>query len=105
MPKITKRAVDEAKPGTRDLLIRDSELKGFGLKVTPKGTKSYFVEYRLPGGRGAPKGRIVLGKHGSPWTVAKARGEAQRILENVRRGIDPIALKREDPWPRYKPGL
>jgi hypothetical protein len=34
--KITKRVVDAASPEAADAFIWDSELRGFGLKVTPK---------------------------------------------------------------------
>lgn len=94
MPRITMRTVDAAQPNTsRRNLVRDDELKGFGLTVMPSGTKSCFVEYRLPGGRAAAKGRMVIGKHGSPWTPELAGREAADILAAVRRGIDPRAQR------------
>lgn len=90
MPRITKRTVDDLRPHPiRRIYMRDDDLKGFGLSIVPSGAKSYFVEYRLPGGRSAPKGRIVIGKHGSPWTPELARREASFILSEVRGGIDP----------------
>lgn len=92
--RITKKVVDQAQPGDRDLFIRDPELKGYGLKVTPGGGKTYFLEYRM-GGRGAPKGRITIGRHGSPWTPDKARERAKELLELVRRGINPVSHKAE----------
>src|SRR6185437_1836455 len=60
--KLTKRVIDAIKPGDRRVIYYDSELKGFGLKVTPAGAKRWCVEYR-PGarGRGVSKRRIVLG--------------------------------------------
>lgn len=93
--KISKRTVDEAKPLERgDLFVRDTDLKGFGLRVTPKGAKSYFLEYRM-GGRGAPKGRIAIGKHGSPWSPDTARTKAGELLRKVKEGIDPSVMKRQ----------
>ena len=35
--RITKRAVDAAKPCERDTYLWDSDLSGFGMKVTPTG--------------------------------------------------------------------
>jgi integrase len=93
--RITKRIVDEAKPGERDVFVRDAELRGFALKITPAGAKSYVVEYRMPGGRGSAKGRYTIGKHSSPWTPDSARKEAMTILEGVRKGINPMTLKRD----------
>jgi len=90
--KITKRTVDSAKPGDRDYLIWDPELKGFGLKVTPAGNRIYIVQYRL-GGRGSPTRRYTIGKHGAPWTPDKARTEARRLLGAIADGKDPQLAK------------
>jgi integrase len=97
MPRLTKRTVDDTRPdSSQRIYVRDDDLKGFGLTVTPSGAKSYFVEYRLPGGRAAAKGRIVIGRHGSPWTPDSARREAINILAAVRRGIDPKEQRKID---------
>ena len=89
--KITKRAVDAAEASDRDLFTWDSELKGFGLKVTPKGRKVYLVQYRMPG---RTTRRYTIGSHGSPWTPASARTEATRILGQVAAGTDPADEKK-----------
>ena len=78
--RISKRAVDAAKPQQATYLIRDSELKGFVLVVTPYGGKSYAVDYRAGRGRRGRKRRMTIGKHGSPWTPETARREAFRLL-------------------------
>lgn len=92
--RISKRAVDDAMPGARDCYLWDSELSGFGLKVTPSGTKTYLVQYRT-GGRGMPTRRVTIGRHGSPWTPEQARQEARRVLAAVDLGDDPAALKAD----------
>lgn len=85
--KITKRNVDAASvPLKNDTYYWDSDLRGFGLRVTPKGVRSYVVQYRLPG---RPARRMTIGIHGSPWTPEKARGRAEEILFDVKRGDDP----------------
>ena len=38
--RITKRAVDAAKPGKADSYLWDRDLPGFGLKVTPSRPQS-----------------------------------------------------------------
>lgn len=90
--KITKRTVDAAKPGDRDSFIWDSELKGFGLKVTPKGKKVYVLQYRF----NRVLRRYTIGAHGAPWTAEKARKEAIRLLGMVSDGKDPAANKKSD---------
>ena len=59
--KLTKRAVDAAKPPDGDVIYRDTELKGFGLKVTPSGRKVYFAYYRTWNGQ---QRRPTIGDHG-----------------------------------------
>ncbi len=92
MAKITKRVVDaaEADPDGKDQFIWDAELKGFGLKVTPNGTKSYVLQYRTAEGRSR---RYTIGKHGSPWTADDARGKASTLLRGLDAGIDPLETK------------
>jgi len=92
--KITKRTVDAAAPSERDLFLSDAEVKGFGLKVTPAGSKVYMLQYRM-GGRYTSTRRYTIGKHGSPWTPDEARDEAKRLLRDVAAGRDPGAMKRE----------
>lgn len=96
--KITKRAVDAVVPSSaKRLYVFDTDLKGFGLVVTAKGHKSYFVEYRANGGgRNQPKRRYTIGTHGSPWTPAKARTEAARLLGLVSSGKDPASERSHE---------
>lgn len=92
--RITKRAVDELKGGSKELFLWDADLKGFGLRVTSRGAKSYVLQYRM-GGREAPSRRYTIGGQGSPWTPEKARREAERLLMLVRQGIDPVQADKE----------
>lgn len=94
--KITKRVVDGVEPKDATYLVRDAELKGFVLVVTPAGAKSYAVDYRAGSGRGSPKRRLTIGKHGSPWTPETARGEAKRLLAEVAAGRDPATARRAE---------
>ncbi|HEV7370695.1 Arm DNA-binding domain-containing protein [Arenibaculum sp.] len=84
--RITKRSVDAAQPGTRDTFLWDAGVKGFGLKVTPGGSRVYILQYRMLDGRSR---RFTIGKHGSPWTPDLARQEAERLLRAVAEGRDP----------------
>ncbi len=73
---ITIRTIEASKPcHGRDVYTWDSSLRGFGLRVTPKGVKSYVLQYRDNGG---PARRMTIGIHGSPWTTQTARKEAER---------------------------
>lgn len=101
--KVTKRAVDALKPrrgldkktgepADFDNFLWDDEVRGFGIKVTPQGNKSFLLQYRL-GGRETPTRRYMIGAYGA-WTPDEARDEAKRLRrEFVDRGIDPVAEK------------
>ncbi len=78
-------------PG-RDVYTWDTSLRGFGLRMTHKGVRSYVLQYRVNGG---PARRKTIGVHGSPWTTQTARKEAERLLTMVRQGIDPVEEQRE----------
>ncbi len=92
--RITKRIVDAAKACARDTWLWDSEVKGFGLKITPSGQKIYAVQYRT-GGRETVTRRYTIGKHGSPWTPETARQEAIAIKARITQGEDPAAQKQD----------
>ena len=47
--KLTKAFIDELKPTTKDYFIWDTELRNFGVKVTPKGRKTYVAHFRIAG--------------------------------------------------------
>jgi len=91
LTKITKRQVDAATAGDRDLFLWDNEVKGFGLKITPQGRKVYLVQYRINGG---PTRRYTIGMHGAPWTPDAARNRAKELLGLVAKGEDPSASRR-----------
>ena len=93
--KITKTTIDGAKPRERDYFIWDSDLRGFGLKVSKGGRKSYVCQYRTAGGRAGTSRRMTIGVHGSPWTVDQARTEVRKLLGRAANGEDPASQKQE----------
>jgi integrase len=92
--KITKRSVDELQSGTRDSFLWDGDLRGFGVKISKAGIRTYIYQYRM-GGREASTRRYTIGQHGSPWTPASARSEAERLAITVAQGVDPNAAELE----------
>lgn len=93
--KITKTAVDSIPvPASRDALYWDNDPKGpqgFGLRITPKGVRSYVFQYRLPDQNAR---RMTIGRHGA-WTPDKARERAKEIKRDIDKGIDPVEAERE----------
>ncbi|HEX6102242.1 MAG TPA: Arm DNA-binding domain-containing protein [Alphaproteobacteria bacterium] len=75
--------------GDRDQYIWDFELPGFGVKVTPAGSRVYLVQYRIGGRKGRTR-RVTIGRHGS-ITAEAARETAVRIKETINSGRDPAA--------------
>jgi integrase len=86
--RITKRAVDamDAPANGRQAFHWDDRLKGFGVKVTDTGTKTYVVKGRVKGGK---EKRITLGRHGV-LTPDEARARAVEYLNKFNQGIDPV---------------
>jgi len=92
MPNITKRFIDSLQGEERDKFYFDSSISGFGVKVTPKGRKSFICQYRIH----TSKKRYTIGTYGAPWTVEKAKTEAQRLLGLVADGKDPAQIKKSE---------
>lgn len=90
--RLTKSVVDAVTPpGGADAFLWDTELRGFGLRTTRKGVKSFVLQYRM---KGKPARRVTIGGFGNPWTVETARKEAERRLIKIRQGIDPVEEER-----------
>ena len=85
--KLSKRTIDGAASGTKDMYYWDNDLKGYGLKVTPPGKKVFLIQYRL-GGRGGRSRRYTIGPYGS-LTPDQGRVEARRLLGLIASGVDP----------------
>ena len=90
MPKLTKRLIDNLTSDGSDRIEWDTELRGFGVRVTPKGVKSFIIQYRNASGRSR---RHTIGQFGT-WTVDEARTEARALLVAVDKGNDPAEDKR-----------
>ncbi|MCH4151236.1 MAG: Arm DNA-binding domain-containing protein [Sphingobium sp.] len=62
--KISKRSIDALRPNASNQFLWDTDLKGFGAKITPAGAISYVLQFRM-GGREASTRRYTIGAHGS----------------------------------------
>lgn len=69
----------------------DDGLKGFGVKVTPRGKKVFVLQSRLHG----RSIRLTIGAYGQPWSPDTARSEAMRLLGELAHGIDPRESKHK----------
>lgn len=91
--KLTKAYVDRVKPTDRDEFHWDTELKGFGLRVTTGGKVSFIVQGRV-GGSGK-EARLTIGAYGV-FTPDQARDVAREHLRNMRLGVDPRDVRKHD---------
>lgn len=104
--RLTDAMVRKALPAARgSALLWDSEVKGFCLRVSPGGGKSFMLDYRA-GGR---QRRITIGSY-PDWSVAAAREAAKAMKREVDLGRDPMGERHEeraaptvaDLWDRYR---
>jgi hypothetical protein len=107
--KLTDKGIERMKsPRSSRLEIWDSQLGGFGLRLTAHGMKSFQLIYRYKG----EQRRVTLGRyrpavgeeddevppdHGmrDGLTLAQARAKARGILRLARAGKDPIRIESE----------
>jgi integrase len=80
----TSQAIEKyCNSDSRDVFLRDPHLRGFGLRVTPGNTKSFFVETRQ-GSTGKVR-RLVLG-HYPILSLKQARKRALEALGELKYG-------------------
>ena len=90
LQKITKSYVDRLPtPETGQTFMRDSELKGFAIRITSTGAKSFILEKRIDG----KVKRLTLGRY-PELTVEQARKEAHKLLGQIAMGRNPPAEKK-----------
>lgn len=87
--KLTKRFIDSLdNNGQSQSLIWDSELKGFGIRITPT-RKTYIAQSRV----GGKTVRVTIGPHGT-LTLEQARIEARKYLGEMAKGVNLNQAKR-----------
>lgn len=75
-------------PASGNRIIYDTEVKGFGVRVTAAGAKSFILNYRVNG----RERRYTIGAYGpNEWSVGAARTEAGKRKRDIGVGIDPLA--------------
>ena len=88
---LTERIIRDAKPEARPRLLWDEQVRGFGVRVTPRGVKSYILNYRVDG----RERRLTIGRC-AELSLRNARERAAREMVAIRAGeIDPLERRRE----------
>lgn len=95
--KLTDRSVKAAKPPEKGRAHHwDDEIRGFGLRVYPSGTRSFVYRYTSP--ETERRRLVVLGEYGA-LTVARARKKAETYRGRVLEGADPEPEKEPEARP------
>jgi len=82
--KLTKRVIDSApQPQEGQIFLRDSELPGFGVRLT-HGSTSFILERRIHG----QVRRLTIGPYG-PLALEEARKRAEELIGQIAKGQDP----------------
>jgi integrase len=91
MPKVNKSFVESASTPEKDAFFWDDEIKGFGLKVSPSGSKAFVFQYRTKQGRSR---RFTIGRYSDTLTADQARKRAKDLRRAVEDGGDPMNEKQ-----------
>lgn len=94
MPKLalTQAAVNKLPTPATTTVYWDSNLAGFGVRVSPRGRKTFFCQYRVSGGREVVE---TIGTTQMLPKVADARERARVSLLQAKGGINPVAQRRQ----------
>lgn len=89
--KLTKTLVDSLPfPDSGQMFYRDSELKGFGVRVG-SNSKVYFAESKINN----KTVRVTIGHHGV-FTAEQAKNEAKNVLGMIAKGINPNDINKAE---------
>ena len=88
--KLTDRFVERLNPGPGVIRVWDIEVKGFGLRVSPAGHKSYIFQFT----RESAKVQATIGSAES-WSCDDARDKARELRKLHESGSDARATLDE----------
>lgn len=88
--KLNITNVQAVQPSSRDVIVWDTDLTGFGLKVMPNGTRSFFLFYRT---KDHKQRKPKIGTYPG-LKPERARQIAQDWLAEVSAGGDPSATRQ-----------
>ena len=82
---LNQSRVDRLKARNSTYDIRDTDLKGFGIRILPSGKKSYFLQTQHEGRR-----RWTKISDADAMPEAEARSQARTLLAGVRKGRESV---------------
>ena len=86
MPRVnlTARLARETQPQTKDTIIFDKLLRGFGLRIHPSGRKVWILQARMEG-----RSRRIFIANYTEMRLTEARRRARKLLARIRAGQNP----------------
>ena len=85
--RIVEQTIKRMKPPDEDYYIEwDSEIPGFGVRITAAGIISFILDYRIYG----RQRRYTIGRYPAEFTATAARIEAGELRAKIRAGHDPM---------------
>ncbi len=90
--RIADKVVRQLAPPEQGSRIEyDDAIKGFGLRITANGAKSFILNYRV---RGRER-RYTIGQYPA-WSAAAARKEASELKKAIDKGQDPMGERQAE---------
>ncbi|MEE8252267.1 MAG: tyrosine-type recombinase/integrase [Gemmatimonadales bacterium] len=78
-------------PASGNKITYDTNVHGFGFRVTAAGARAFILNYRING----RERRYTIGAY-PDWSVGAAREEAKRLKRQVDRGYDPMGQRHAE---------
>jgi integrase len=98
MPKLTKTYIDKLDAPAAGYNVHwDDSVRGYGIRVWaaselyPKGKRVFVAHGRVNG----KQVNVTVGPYGE-LTEQEARDKARRVLQRMREGVDPRAVRKQD---------
>jgi integrase len=89
--RLNDRFINSLKPPAKGKAIHwDDLVKGFGLRITSGGAKSFILNYRNADGSDR---QCTIGSF-PDWTTAAAREQAKSLKRDIDGGADPVSEQR-----------
>jgi integrase len=90
--KLTQLTAERLKPPAEgNVTFWDSQLPGFGMRISARGRRTWVAMYRVKGGREVME---TLGTMATIPAVAQARDLARASMVRARAGVNPVEAKR-----------
>jgi integrase len=89
---ITPKLIEKLEiPESGNVIVYDRSVRGFGVRTTSNGVKSFILNYRVKG----RERRYTIARC-DEWSVTAARDEAEKLRGQISQGADPMEHREEE---------